>query len=140
MHQTVFLTASLMLLLMKTQAFQTLLLIVLCLILRANFPIAFIVSWVSNPITLLPLAYLTYYIGELILGVENTVIIHQVDWNWSSIYTFLASSAVWFTQFGKAFFVGLPFLAFGLAISGYCITLVICMLNHLFHRYRIKNK
>ena len=51
-----------------TVGVQTLLMLVGCLALRANFPAAFLVSWVSNPLTLAPL-YLTYNVlGELIFG------------------------------------------------------------------------
>jgi len=38
-----------------TVGVQTILMIIGCIILRGNFPIAFAVSWVSNPLTLAPL-------------------------------------------------------------------------------------
>lgn len=51
-----------------TVGVQTLLMLVLCMLLRGNFPMAFAVSWISNPITLGPL-YLGYYLlGELVLS------------------------------------------------------------------------
>lgn len=51
-----------------TVGLQTLLMLVFCLLLRGNFPVAFAVSWISNPITLGPL-YLGYYLlGERVLS------------------------------------------------------------------------
>ncbi|WP_070987241.1 DUF2062 domain-containing protein [Halofilum ochraceum] len=46
-----------------TVGFQTLLMLLGCVALRANFPIAFLVSWVSNPLTMAPL-----YLGFNRLG------------------------------------------------------------------------
>ncbi len=49
-----------------TVGFQTLLMLVFCVLLRGNFIAAFAVSWISNPLTLTPL-YLGYYVvGELV--------------------------------------------------------------------------
>lgn len=51
-----------------TVGLQTLLMLAACLLLRANFPAAFLASWVSNPLTMAPL-YLAYgVIGEAIFG------------------------------------------------------------------------
>src|SRR5579862_8691996 len=43
--------------------FQSLLAILLTILLRANLPIAFFISWISNPFTIAPIAYFNYYIG-----------------------------------------------------------------------------
>lgn len=43
---------------------QTLLMVLGCLLLRANFPSAFAVSWVSNPFTVAPLYWLFHGLGE----------------------------------------------------------------------------
>lgn len=51
-----------------TVGLQTMLMLAGCLWLRGNFPAAFLVSWVSNPITMAPL-YLGYaLLGEAIFG------------------------------------------------------------------------
>lgn len=50
-----------------TVGVQTLLMLVLCALLRGNFVAAFAVSWISNPITFAPL-YVTYYlIGQVVV-------------------------------------------------------------------------
>ncbi|MDZ7748415.1 MAG: DUF2062 domain-containing protein [Halofilum sp. (in: g-proteobacteria)] len=51
-----------------TVGLQTVLMLVACIALRANFPAAFLASWVSNPLTMGPL-YLAYaLIGEAVFG------------------------------------------------------------------------
>lgn len=51
-----------------TVGVQTVLMLAACLLLRANFPAAFLASWVSNPLTMAPL-YLAYgLIGEALFG------------------------------------------------------------------------
>lgn len=47
---------------------QLLLMIGVCMLLRANFPIAFAVSWVGNPLTWGPLWWSYHLIGERLFG------------------------------------------------------------------------
>lgn len=117
--------------------FQTVLTILLSILFRANIPIAFLTSWVSNPFTIVPLIFLTYYIGEWILGEYGQEISFQ-EFHWKPVSTknfheyiiYFKSS---FFQFGKAFFVGLPFLAIGSAFGGY-------FLVHLIWRWLDRSK
>lgn len=109
--------------------FQTVLVILLSILLRANIPVAFLASWVSNPFTIIPLIFLTYYIGDLILdeyGHENSL----QEYKWQTIHAknfhdYVTYFKTGFSQFGKAFFVGLPLLAIGAGIVGYLLVHVI---------------
>ncbi|RDI39050.1 DUF2062 domain-containing protein [Aquicella lusitana] len=102
--------------------FQTLLAIILAILLQANLPIAVVFSWVNNPFTILPLVYLTYYLGNKVLDANGAAItVHEVAWDFTSLSGFWSSFSAWFFQFGKAFFVGLPIAAFGAALAGYVI-------------------
>src|SRR5687767_2212047 len=47
--------------------FQTLLVILLSIFLRGNLPIAFLTSWISNPLTIIPITYFIYFVGNSIL-------------------------------------------------------------------------
>lgn len=49
-----------------TVGFQTVLMVIGCIILRGNFPAAFAVSWVSNPVTLAPLYWAFHRAGEAV--------------------------------------------------------------------------
>lgn len=51
-----------------TVGFQTLLMLAGCMLLRGNFPIAFLVSWVSNPLTMAPLYLAFNRLGEAVFG------------------------------------------------------------------------
>lgn len=51
-----------------TFGFQTALMIAGCVLLRASFPAAFLVSWVSNPVTVGPLYLAFNALGEAIFG------------------------------------------------------------------------
>jgi len=51
-----------------TVGFQTVLMIAGCMLLRGNFPAAFAVSWVSNPVTMAPLYWLFYELGAALYG------------------------------------------------------------------------
>src|SRR5579872_738274 len=48
--------------------FQTIIAIVLAIILRGNLFIAFMASWASNPLTIVPIIYLIYSVGDWLLG------------------------------------------------------------------------
>ena len=49
---------------------QTLITMFMCLIVGANLPLAVIVIWISNPITIPPMFFLTYKLGSLLLDRE----------------------------------------------------------------------
>lgn len=49
-----------------TIGFQTVLMVIGCIVLRGNFPAAFAVSWVSNPVTLAPLYWTFHTAGEAV--------------------------------------------------------------------------
>ncbi|MEQ6884502.1 DUF2062 domain-containing protein [Salicola sp. Rm-C-2C1-2] len=49
-----------------TVGFQTIFMIIGCVIVRGNFPAAFAVSWLSNPITMAPLYWGFHELGELL--------------------------------------------------------------------------
>jgi len=103
--------------------FQTLLAIVCAFLIRANLPIAFSVSWISNPVTLVPLAYFTYRVGHLIVGgpaLHFSQVAHGKSWGVYHAHHFLPSGADW-ALFAKSFFVGLPIVAFGVALFGYLL-------------------
>ena len=51
-----------------TVGVQTVLMLIGCIAVRGNFPAAFLVSWVSNPITLGPLYFAFNELGETVFG------------------------------------------------------------------------
>jgi uncharacterized protein (DUF2062 family) len=61
---------------------QTVLALLMCYWLGANLPIAAICIWISNPITIPPMFYLTYRLGSRLLGTEPIAlkISFSVEW------------------------------------------------------------
>lgn len=51
-----------------TFGFQTALMLAGCVAVRASFPAAFVVSWVSNPITVAPLYFAFNAVGDAVFG------------------------------------------------------------------------
>ncbi|MFB6259926.1 MAG: DUF2062 domain-containing protein, partial [Thiohalorhabdaceae bacterium] len=51
-----------------TVGVQTILMIILCVLIRASFPAAFLVSWVSNPLTAPALYFAFNRLGEAVFG------------------------------------------------------------------------
>jgi uncharacterized protein (DUF2062 family) len=61
---------------------QTLIALLLCYALGANLPIGVLLIWISNPITIPPMFYLTYQLGTRILDTEAIQFTVQMDWQW----------------------------------------------------------
>lgn len=56
----------------------------LCIWLRCNIPIAVLLVWISNPITIPPMFYLTYRLGTWVLGEPVYVEEISLSWDWLS--------------------------------------------------------
>lgn len=93
-------------------------------LIRGNLPIALAITWVSNPVTFLPITYLTYFLGSLFVSNHrHEVVLHKFSWTFTNLSGFWNALTMWLAQLGKAFFIGLPILAFGLAFLGYGLTI-----------------
>ncbi len=114
-------------------SFQTLMAIGLSILIRANLPIALLVSWISNPLTILPLAYFTYYVGDWVLG--HSYPSQAIHLNWPININNM--QMLWST-FGIPFLVGLPIVAIGAAILGYLIVRFTGFLSDHFKFFKQK--
>ncbi|HAZ79643.1 MAG TPA: DUF2062 domain-containing protein [Porticoccaceae bacterium] len=63
---------------------QSLLVIALCFWIGANLPLAMLIIWMSNPITIPPMFFLTYKLGSSILGTELGEFAVTLNWQWFS--------------------------------------------------------
>lgn len=110
--------------------FQMLLAVILAIMLRANISMAVLLSWVSNPLTLVPLTYFTYYIGNLILGENSTdIVIQHYTSPFNSLHDFWAATHDWILEVGKAFLIGMPILALSAALGGYLCVIFFCKIR-----------
>ncbi len=103
-----------------TVGIQTVLMIGACLLLRANFPAAFVISWISNPLTVGPLYVAYSIIGETLLGSWLTFAIFSLfELTWT-----VASAVMEVAYVG----LGSLLVAVPAALAGYLISLAL-------HRY-----
>lgn len=49
---------------------------------HANVPIAVSLIWISNPVTIPPIFYLTYKLGTLLIGHKETAFSISLSWEW----------------------------------------------------------
>ena len=61
---------------------QTLIAVLLCYLVGANLPLGIILIWISNPVTIPPIFFLTYQVGCLLLNTETAQFSAQMDWQW----------------------------------------------------------
>lgn len=86
--------------------------------LRANIPLALAVTLYTNPLTLVPLYFVAYHYGRLLIGGDPAGFT-PFEWQWS-----LAHLWSWAQSLGKPLAVGLVALALTLAFVGYWATRV----------------
>ena len=61
---------------------QTIIAALICYIVGGNLPIGIILIWISNPVTIPPIFFLTYQVGCLLLSTETVQFSAQMDWEW----------------------------------------------------------
>ncbi|MAD57931.1 MAG: ATP-binding protein [Porticoccus sp.] len=61
---------------------QTVIVAILALIFNSNLPIAIILIWISNPLTIAPILFFTYSVGVLLLGIEFINFTVEFSWSW----------------------------------------------------------
>jgi hypothetical protein len=62
--------------------FQTVPCVLLCVWIRCNVPVAVLLVWISNPITIGPMMYFAYRVGLWILGTEQEITLLNPSLEW----------------------------------------------------------
>ncbi|MFU8831868.1 MAG: DUF2062 domain-containing protein [Wenzhouxiangella sp.] len=101
-----------------TAGFQTVLLLVSCLLIRGNFPAAFAISWISNPLTWPPLYWLFHEIGERLFDPWLRTIVRGTGWLDEALVDIMAVA------------LGSLTLAVPVAIIGYLMALGVSVVWH----------
>ena len=90
--------------------------------LRKNLPVALLVTFYTNPFTIVPLYLLAYGYGRLILPAGHD---HgppaPFHFDWASFGDSMQALVPWMTSLGKPLAVGIPALGLTLALLGYFI-------------------
>jgi uncharacterized protein (DUF2062 family) len=92
----------------------------LSVIVRVNLPVALVSTLYTNPFTIVPLYFVAYKLGTLVVGNgAGAVAPPHRDLSWSDLGQWIPLLLEWMTAMGKPFAVGLPLLASILAATGY---------------------
>lgn len=78
--------------------------------LRVNLPLSIATVWVSNPITMPPIFYLSYLVGSTVLGTKMTAFEFELSWEWFSQSL---------SAFGPAFLLGCAICSVLAGLIGY---------------------
>ena len=62
--------------------FQTVPCVLLCFWIRCNVPLAVLIVWISNPITIGPMMYFAYRVGLWILGTDQEITLLNPSLQW----------------------------------------------------------
>lgn len=98
---------------------QMLISVLLSIVFKGNIPIAIAATWITNPITFIPINLFIGKVGQLILG-DNSQSFHiskldfQIEWH--NMYAMFID---WIVGLGKPFLIGLPIVAFSAAFIGF---------------------
>jgi uncharacterized protein (DUF2062 family) len=96
----------------------------LAVILRVNLPVAVVLTWYTNPFTIVPLYYLAYKLGMYVMGRSADALpAPELDLNFSNLGDWIPMLLAWTQAMGKPFLFGLLLLATILAVCGYFVAL-----------------
>ncbi|HWD22528.1 MAG TPA: DUF2062 domain-containing protein [Burkholderiales bacterium] len=100
---------------------QMLVALALAVPLRKNVPVALLMTFYTNPLTIVPLYWIAFEYGQLLLGAtaQGRAQFEPFEWNWWDIAGSLRGFVQWALALGKPLAVGLLALALTLAALGY---------------------
>ncbi|MBI3935868.1 MAG: DUF2062 domain-containing protein [Betaproteobacteria bacterium] len=95
---------------------------ILAIIFRVNLPIAVVVTLYSNPFTIVPLYYVAFKLGQLVLLQGNGGLPPRAfSLEGKGFSEWLPAAFDWLASLGKPLLIGLPLLALLLAALGYLL-------------------
>ena len=102
---------------------------------RANLPIALAMTWITNPITFLPINYGIYKIGQWLTG-DSTPYhpLSALHWHDADLMDIVVHLGHWLGSMGKPFLLGSFVVAIASAIAGYILVQGIWRLTAIWQR------
>jgi uncharacterized protein len=95
----------------------------LALAFKVNLPLSVLVTLYSNPFTIVPLYYVAFKLGQLVMlrdGGELPSI--PAGFGGAGLLERLPEAFHWLISVGKPLLIGIPLLAIALAVTGYFLT------------------
>jgi len=111
---------------------QTLVAALLAYIARANLPIAIVMTWISNPLTFVPINYGIYKVGQWLTG--DATPYHPLSefyWQGASLSETGLHLWQWLNSLGKPFLVGSMAVSVVSAMAGYFLVQIVWQLVKL---------
>lgn len=93
----------------------------MCMYFRVNLPLALVGTWLSNPLTIVPLYLAAITLGGLIVG-GSAEMSAPPEINWQSPAASTQAWLEWVLALGTPLLIGLPVLALLLAAAGFFCT------------------
>ena len=104
--------------------------------LKRNLPVALLCTLYTNPLTIVPLYLLAFEFGKLILGERGSSLLPpEPDWQALPLADWAGAAANWLQAMGAPLLVGLPALAFSLALLGYAVVHLLWR-RHVAHSWQ----
>lgn len=96
----------------------------LAILFRVNLPVAVILTWYTNPFTIVPLYYIAYKLGMFVTGGNGQVLPGgNLDLLALPIIEWIPALYLWVASMGRPFVLGLFLLALILAVAGYLLAI-----------------
>ncbi len=90
---------------------------------KVNLPLSTLVTLYSNPLTIVPLYWLAFKLGQLVLWQDNGELpAMAMGLEGKGFTEWFPTALNWITSVGKPLLIGLPLLAIALALIGYFVT------------------
>jgi uncharacterized protein (DUF2062 family) len=104
---------------------QMLMAVVIAIPLRANIPAAAAATWVTNPLTFIPLYLLAYQLGAWFTGSgAQPAVPPEMVWSWSGLKDAMPQLLAWIEAAGSTLLIGLGVLSVLLAVGGYAAIMI----------------
>lgn len=97
--------------------------VVLAIVFRVNLPIAVLATLYTNPFTIVPLYFIAFKLGQLVLfqgGDGPSAAAFKLEG--AGLSEWIPATLEWLASVGKPLLIGLPLLALLLAVAGYFLT------------------
>jgi hypothetical protein len=96
----------------------------LAILLRVNLPVAVILTWYTNPLTIVPLYYIAYKLGMFVAGSDAHFLPGgDLDLLGLPVVEWIPALLQWLGAMGEPFLLGLFMLALILAVCGYVLVI-----------------
>jgi len=115
---------------------QTIFAVLVVCMLKGNLPAAILATWVSNPVTFIPINLLICAVGARVLGTEAVLPqnLPDLDWTHESMMHFLCELCTWVTSLSQAYLVGLPIISIVSALAGYIAVYIFSWIMSLWNK------